>query len=151
MTGQGHIDIVNRQNVVIVPTSAVRGTGTSPTVQFAKGSTEVTRPVVVGFTTGSDTEIVTGVQPGEVVVTGTNAPAQTATTTERFHRGSRTARDSTTGFGLGLSIVDAVSRVHGGTLTIAGGPSGGLDVVVEFPAAIDDREPQPTEQLLPLG
>jgi putative peptidoglycan binding protein len=81
MTGQAHIDIVNRQNVVIVPTSAVRGTGNSPTVQVVKNGTQQTRPVVTGLTTGSQTEIVTGLQPGEVVVTGTIAPAQTATAT----------------------------------------------------------------------
>jgi macrolide-specific efflux system membrane fusion protein len=89
MTGQAHIDIVNRQNVVIVPTSAVRGTGNSPTVQVMKNGKQETRPVVVGLTTGSDTEIVTGVQPGEIVVTGTNAPAQTATTTSGVGGGQR--------------------------------------------------------------
>ena len=44
------------------------------------------------------------------------------------------------GFGLGLSIVDAVARAHGGTATAEAQPDGGLLVVVELPAAAVSRE-----------
>jgi macrolide-specific efflux system membrane fusion protein len=115
MTGQAHIDIVNRQNVVIVPTSAVRGTGNSPTVQVVSNGKQQTRPVVTGLTTGSQTEIVTGLQPGEVVVTGTIAPAQTATTTTSGLGGER---GGTGGFGGGGG------RGGGGTGSQGGGGGG---------------------------
>ncbi|MGE4425501.1 MAG: sensor histidine kinase, partial [Solirubrobacteraceae bacterium] len=39
------------------------------------------------------------------------------------------------GSGLGLSIVQAVVDAHGGTLSLTGGPDGGLDVLVTLPAA----------------
>lgn len=44
------------------------------------------------------------------------------------------------GFGLGLSIVDAVARAHGGTATAEAQPDGGLLVVVELPAAAVARQ-----------
>ncbi len=44
------------------------------------------------------------------------------------------------GFGLGLSIVDAVARAHGGTATAEAQPDGGLLVVVELPAAAVSRQ-----------
>jgi signal transduction histidine kinase len=37
------------------------------------------------------------------------------------------------GLGLGLSIVRAVVRVHGGELALAGPDTGGLDVMVRLP------------------
>jgi signal transduction histidine kinase len=38
------------------------------------------------------------------------------------------------GFGLGLSIVDAIAKAHGATLTATAPPEGGLDIEVAFPA-----------------
>lgn len=64
--------------------------------------------------------------------------------TERFHRCTRTHHDLPNGSGLGLSIVDAVSKVHDAHLTVGARPDGGLDVLVEFPAApapLGDRAP----------
>jgi signal transduction histidine kinase len=40
------------------------------------------------------------------------------------------------GFGLGLSIVDAIAKAHGATLTASAPPQGGLDIEVAFPAAV---------------
>jgi signal transduction histidine kinase len=39
------------------------------------------------------------------------------------------------GLGVGLSIVDAIARAHGATLTATAPPHGGLDIEVEFPAS----------------
>jgi len=43
-------------------------------------------------------------------------------------------------FGLGLSIVDAVARAHGGSATAEAQPDGGLLVIVELPAAVVPAE-----------
>ena len=43
-------------------------------------------------------------------------------------------------FGLGLSIVDAVARAHGGSATAEAQPDGGLLVIVELPAAVVSAE-----------
>jgi len=45
-----------------------------------------------------------------------------------------TARTGT-GSGLGLSIVSAVAAAHGGTVSLAARPAGGLRVVIDLPAA----------------
>jgi hypothetical protein len=67
--------------VVIVPASAVGGTSSNPTVEVVEGGKHVTRPVVVGLTTTDGVEIVTGLQPGTVVVVGTDQPQDTTATT----------------------------------------------------------------------
>jgi signal transduction histidine kinase len=47
--------------------------------------------------------------------------------------------NGTGGLGLGLSIVDAVAKAHGATLTALPGPEGGLDLEVTFPARDGNR------------
>jgi signal transduction histidine kinase len=59
---------------------------------------------------------------GEVVMSVTDngpgiAPADKAHVTERFYRGD--ASRGTSGVGLGLSLVAAIARLHGGALTLA--------------------------------
>ena len=51
-----------------------------------------------------------------------------------FERGDR-ERTGDDGFGLGLSIVDAITRAHDATLSVVPGDDGGLTVEVAFPAA----------------
>jgi signal transduction histidine kinase len=58
-------------------------------------------------------------------------PAQAAQLVQPFRRVSRSAG----GFGLGLSIVRSVSEAHGGTATILAPVDGGLEVVIDLPAA----------------
>jgi signal transduction histidine kinase len=60
--------------------------------------------------------------------------------TQRFHGGTRTSHESPNGSGLGLSIVDAVSKVHAAHLTLNARSEGGLDVLIEFPAAPNGDE-----------
>lgn len=50
-----------------------------------------------------------------------------------FHRLGGRARTEDNGLGLGLAIADAVCRAHGGSLTLAAVPSGGLEVRVDLP------------------
>jgi two-component system OmpR family sensor kinase len=62
---------------------------------------------------------------------------QAAHVFERFYRadGSRTRRRG--GAGLGLSIVDAVARAHGGTAEVRPTPGGGATFVVTLPLLAD--------------
>jgi macrolide-specific efflux system membrane fusion protein len=87
MTGQASVVVVQRSNVVIVPTSAIGGSAANPTVQVvsADGRT-VTRRVIVGLSTAAGSEIIVGVQPGEQVVTGV-AASQSATATTQTNQG----------------------------------------------------------------
>lgn len=52
-----------------------------------------------------------------------------------FRRGG-TARTGRHGAGLGLAVAVEVARAHGGKLTAAPRPEGGLDVTVDLPAAV---------------
>ncbi len=51
----------------------------------------------------------------------------------RFHRHESAASER--GFGLGLPVVEAIARVHEGTVTATARPNGGLDVRFEMPLA----------------
>lgn len=53
---------------------------------------------------------------------------------EPFQRGAERIHGADhAGAGLGLAIVQSITRTHGGTLRIAPGPNGGLDVQVQLP------------------
>jgi len=69
-------------------------------------------------------------------------PAAVASLFDRFRRlDDWDPRRGRRGFGLGLSIVDAVARAHGGTATAEAQPDGGLLVIVELPAAVVVDDP----------
>jgi signal transduction histidine kinase len=72
-----------------------------------------------------------------VAVTDTGpgiADVDKARVTERFYRGNRAS--GTEGIGLGLSVVDAVTRLHGGSLAFHDiGP--GLEVILTLPRDAD--------------
>jgi len=68
-------------------------------------------------------------------------PEQVASLFERFRRlDDWDHQPGHRSFGLGLSIVDAVARAHGGSATAEAQPDGGLLVVVALPAAVAPAE-----------
>jgi signal transduction histidine kinase len=62
------------------------------------------------------------------------ADADKARVTERFYRGNRAS--GTEGIGLGLSVVDAVARLHGGTLAFSDHGTG-LEAILTLPRDAD--------------
>ncbi|MFJ9175849.1 sensor histidine kinase [Streptomyces sp. NPDC102360] len=85
--------------------------------------------------------ITTDVRPSAVLLTVENtgetlAPALVATLTEPFQRGTERIRGDHAGVGLGLAIVQSITRAHDGTLTLTPRASGGLRVTVRLPAAV---------------
>lgn len=80
------------------------------------------------------TEIELTVHPGVLAVRdhgGGIAEADLPHVFERFYRSA--AARSTTGSGLGLSIVAEIAARHGGTVTAMNHPEGGAGLVVRFP------------------
>ncbi|MFF1692724.1 sensor histidine kinase [Streptomyces sp. NPDC058257] len=80
-----------------------------------------------------------GVRPRTVVLTVENTgerltPEMASTLTEPFQRGTERVHADHTGVGLGLAIVNTITRAHDGTLTLAPRPAGGLRITVELPA-----------------
>lgn len=85
--------------------------------------------------------VTTGVHADGVMLAVSNtgealAPQVVATLAEPFQRGAARVRSDHTGVGLGLAIVERITRAHGGTLTLAARPEGGLRVTVAFPADV---------------
>ncbi len=69
-------------------------------------------------------------------------PERVASLFERFRRlDDWDHQQGHRSFGLGLSIVDAVARAHGGSVTAEAQPDGGLLIIVELPAAVAPAEP----------
>ena len=69
----------------------------------------------------------------------TTAPASTTTSSdhafERFRRDARGGGDNPRGAGLGLAIVEAIARAHGGAAAARNRPAGGADVWLTLPEA----------------
>jgi two-component system sensor histidine kinase VanS len=73
----------------------------------------------------------------EISVENTGAqltPESISTLVEPFQRGSERIRTDHAGVGLGLAIVDSITRAHDGTLTLTPRPAGGLCVTVQLAA-----------------
>jgi two-component system sensor histidine kinase VanS len=84
--------------------------------------------------------VTTRVQPKRAVLTVENTgeqlnPQFVSTLAEPFQRGTRRIRTDHAGVGLGLAIVESVTRAHDGTLTLTPRDAGGLRVTVQLPAA----------------
>jgi hypothetical protein len=68
-TGFAQIEVkVLASNVILIPTAAVKGSGSSATVQVSANGTTETRTVTAGQQSGGMTEIVSGLNEGENVV-----------------------------------------------------------------------------------
>ena len=83
--------------------------------------------------------VTTGVHPNGAVLTVENTGAKltprfVATLVEPFRRGTERIRTDHAGVGLGLAIVDSITRSHDGTLTLTPRAAGGLCVTVQLPA-----------------
>ena len=84
--------------------------------------------------------VTTSAHPEHVVLTVENTgenltPQLAATLAEPFQRGSRRIRTDHAGVGLGLAIVESITRAHDGTLTLTPRDTGGLRVTMQLPAA----------------
>ena len=84
--------------------------------------------------------VTTSVHAERVVLTVENTgeqltPQLVSTLVEPFQRGTERVRTDHAGVGLGLAIVESITRAHDGTLTLTPRAAGGLRVTVQLPAA----------------
>ncbi len=94
--------------------------------------------VVHNLPEGGTVWIGTAVHPGAAVLTVENTgeeltPELVSTLTEPFQRGSTRTRTDHAGVGLGLTIVESITALHGGTLRLVPRSAGGLRVTVRLP------------------
>jgi two-component system sensor histidine kinase VanS len=83
--------------------------------------------------------VTTSAQPDRVVLTVDNTgerlpPQLVSMLIEPFQRGTRRIRSDHAGLGLGLAIVNRITKAHDGNLTLTPGPTGGLLVGLQLPA-----------------
>jgi signal transduction histidine kinase len=88
---------------------------------------------------GGRLQVACGPAPGGVrlVVANDGAPippAEVPSLLQPFRRLRREPADAVEGFGLGLAIVDSVTRAHGGELRLRARPEGGLEATATLPA-----------------
>ena len=81
MTGTLDIVIEQRENVLLVPTTAVSGSSSTSFVRVMQDGKPVFRQVETGMATSSSTEITSGLTEGETVVTGQYTDGATSTGT----------------------------------------------------------------------
>ena len=82
----------------------------------------------------------TGVEAGRAILRVANPgepvdPAEAAQLTEPFRRLETSRSRTTGGYGLGLAVVRAVARSHGGDVHVRARDEGGLEITVALPAA----------------
>jgi len=99
MTANVTITTASASGVLAVPAAAIRGTSGnySVLVLTAAGTTE-SRPVTVGLMTSSLVEIKSGLNAGDVVVTGTSSQQRSGTTTTTPGGGGFVVNDGGGGF-----------------------------------------------------
>jgi macrolide-specific efflux system membrane fusion protein len=82
MTADVTVTTASASSVLAVPAAAIRGTSGAYTVLvLTAAGTPESRPVTVGLMTSSLVEIKSGLNAGEVVITGTSTPQRAGTTT----------------------------------------------------------------------
>jgi two-component system sensor histidine kinase VanS len=88
--------------------------------------------------------VTTSVHPESAVLAVENTgeqltPQLVAILAEPFQRGRKRIRTEHAGVGLGLAIVNSITRAHDGILTLTPRPAGGLRVTVQLPAYHSSR------------
>jgi two-component system sensor histidine kinase VanS len=91
--------------------------------------------------------VTTGNRAGSAMLTVENTgeqvtPQLLSTLAEPFQRGTERVRTGHAGVGLGLAIVQSITRAHDGTLTLTPRAGGGLRVTVELPVAPAHAAPE---------
>jgi multidrug efflux pump subunit AcrA (membrane-fusion protein) len=70
MLARVQIVVQQRQDVLIVPTAAIRTVGKRRFVEYMDGAVKRSRNVEIGISTEQDTEIVSGVEEGLAILAG---------------------------------------------------------------------------------
>ncbi|MFJ6513398.1 sensor histidine kinase [Streptomyces sp. NPDC091406] len=134
------LPLAEERGVTVETHGAIAPTTGSPTLLLQLTTNLVHNAVVHNLPEGGTVRVTTSVRSGTVLLAVENTGAQlspelVSTLTEPFRRGAERLRTHRTGVGLGLAIVETITRAHDGTLTLTPRAAGGLRITVELPAA----------------
>ncbi|MCX4912079.1 HAMP domain-containing sensor histidine kinase [Streptomyces sp. NBC_00687] len=138
------LPLAEKHGVTIETSGEVTPTTGSPALLLQLTMNLVHNAIVHNLPGQGTVRVRTSVRPQSVVLTVDNTgepltPQLVSTLTEPFQRGTERTHLDHAGVGLGLAIVDTITRAHDGTLTLTPRSTGGLHITVELPAAT----PQP--------
>ncbi|CAL9660020.1 Sensor histidine kinase RcsC [Streptomyces sp. enrichment culture] len=133
------LPLAERQGVTLETDGDIAPATGSPALLLQLAVNLVHNAIVHNLPERGSVWVTTGVRPDTVVLTVENtgepiAPDVVSTLTEPFQRGTERVRGDHAGAGLGLAIVETITRAHGGTLTLTPRSAGGLRITVELPA-----------------
>jgi two-component system sensor histidine kinase VanS len=132
------LPLAETQGVTIETSGEVTPTFGSHALLLQLTTNLVHNAIVHNLPEGGTVWVTTGVHRQGAVLTVENTGelltlTQVATLTEPFERGARRIRTTHTGVGLGLAIVERITRAHDGALTLTPRPDGGLRATVRLP------------------
>ncbi|MFJ4889963.1 sensor histidine kinase [Streptomyces sp. NPDC088788] len=140
------LPLAEKHGVTIETSGEVTPTTGSPALLLQLTMNLVHNAIVHNLPGQGTVRVRTSVRPQSVVLTVDNTgetltPQLVSTLTEPFQRGTERTHLDHAGVGLGLAIVDTITRAHDGTLTLTPRTTGGLHITVELPAAtpLSDR------------
>lgn len=140
------LPLAERQGITLETSGDVSPTTGSAPLLLQLATNLVHNAIVHNQPAEGSVWITTRVHPTSVLLSVENtgdkltAP-MVSTLVEPFQRGSERARTHHDGVGLGLAIVNSITRAHDGTLTLTPRPDGGLCVVVQLPTKTPRRRP----------
>lgn len=134
------LPLAEERHVTVETHGDIAPTTGSPTLLLQLATNLVHNAIVHNLPERGTVRVTTSVRSGTVLLAVGNtgarlSPELVSTLTEPFQRGAERLRTHRTGVGLGLAIVETITRAHDGTLTLAPGSAGGLRITVELPAA----------------
>jgi two-component system sensor histidine kinase VanS len=135
------LPIAEKRGVAVETTGEVAHTVGSPALLSQLTTNLVHNAIVHNLPEHGTVWVTTSAHAGSVVLTVENTgegldPELVATLVEPFQRGAERVRTDHAGVGLGLAIVESITKAHDGTLALAPRPDGGLRVMVRLPASV---------------
>ena len=134
------LPLAEKRGVTISTSGHMTPTSGSPALLLQLTTNLVHNAVVHNLPERGVVWVTTRIHPQTVVLTVENTGEKltqesVSTIVEPFRRGAERTRTGHAGVGLGLAIVNSITRAHDGTLTLTPRPAGGLCVLVQLPAA----------------
>ena len=134
------LPVAEKRGVTIERSGDVTATNGSPALLLQMTTNLVHNAIVHNLPRQGTVWVTTSVHAEGVALTVENTgeqltPQLVSTLAEPFQRGTERIRADHAGVGLGLAIVESITRAHDGTLTLTPRAGGGLCVTVQLPEA----------------
>jgi two-component system, OmpR family, sensor histidine kinase VanS len=133
------LPLAEKHGVTLETSGEMAPTVGSPALLLQMTTNLVHNAIVHNLSEDGTVWVTTDIRADHVVLSVENTgqtltPQLVSTLVEPFQRGAKRIHTHHAGVGLGLAIVDSITRAHDGTLTLIPRPAGGLRVTVQLPS-----------------